>query len=263
MISTSLKKNYFDLRGMNALVTGAGGHLGSAISMGLAEHGANVYLNGRNKEKLIKLKKKISKLNCKAEIALFDIENIKEVDNFFNKINKLDILINNAYHGKTGKFENFSEDNYKEAFNINILSLANIVNKSLTLLKKSKKASIINISSMYGSIIPDPKLYQKTGLNNPPHYGVIKAALEHYTKYASVNLAKYNIRVNSISPGPFPKKSIIVKYPKFIERLKSKNPLNRIGKPEDIITSILFLASPNSSFVTGSNIPIDGGWKLW
>jgi NAD(P)-dependent dehydrogenase (short-subunit alcohol dehydrogenase family) len=255
--------NYFNLKGMSVLVTGAGGHLGSAISIGLAQYGAMVFLNGRDKKKLSKLKKKINTANLSAEIAHFDIENFKEVKKFFLKIKKLDILINNAYHGKTGTFESSSLDNYKGSLNVNVIALSNLVDESLPFLKKSKNSSIINVSSMYGSIIPDPNLYENTGLNNPPHYGVAKAALEHYSKYASVNLAKYGIRVNTISPGPFPNNDIIKKFPNFIARLKKKNPLNRIGKPEDIITSILFLASPKSKFVTGSNIPIDGGWKLW
>ena len=255
--------NYFNLKGLNVLVTGAGGYLGSAISIGLAEYGAKVFLNGRDKKKLLKLKKKLNKAKLKSEIAHFDIENFQEVKKFFIKKKKLDILVNNAYHGKTGTFENSNLDNYKDSMNINIVSLVNLVNKSLPLLKKSKNPNIINISSMYGSIIPDPNLYRNTGLNNPPHYGVTKAALEHYSKYAAVNLAKYGIRVNTISPGPFPNINIIKKYPKFITRLKKKNPLNKIGKPTDIISSILFLSSPNSSFITGINIPIDGGWKLW
>ena len=258
-----MKKNYFDLSGLNALVTGAGGHLGSSMAKGLAEHGAHVYLNGRNEKKLTNLKKEIDDLKCKSSIARFDIENKQQVKAFFKKINKLDILVNNAYHGKPGKFEEFDSISFKEAFNVNMISLANIVDVSLSKLKNSKNASIINISSMYGSIIPDPKIYKDTGLDNPPYYGIVKAGIEHYTKYASVNLAKYKIRVNSISPGPFPNKKIIKKYPDFISRLKKKNPLNKIGMPKDLITSVLFLSSPNSSFITGSNIPVDGGWKIW
>lgn len=245
------------------MVTGASGNLGAAISLGLAEYGAKVYLNGRDKKKIVNLKKKIDVLNYSSEVANFDIENYKEAKRFFLKIKKLDILINNAYSGKSGTFESSSLKDYEKSFKINVLAISNLVNLSIPFLKKSNNASIINISSMYGSIIPDPNLYKNTRLNNPPQYGVTKAALEHYSKYASVNLAKYGIRVNTISPGPFPNKMLIKKFPKFTNRLKKKNPMNKIGKPKDIITSILFLSSPYSSFVTGSNIPIDGGWKLW
>lgn len=258
-----MKKNYFDLSSLNALVTGAGGHLGSAIAVGLAEHGAHVYLNGRDKKKLIKLKQKIDNLKGKSTIAIFDLENKKQVQTFFKKIDKLDVLINNAYQGKQGNFEEFNISNYKEAFNINMLPLVNITKESLPKLKMSKNASIINISSMYGTIVPDPKIYKNTGLDSPPHYGLVKAAIHHYTKFSSVNLAKYKIRVNSVSPGPFPNEMIIKRYPNFISRLKKKNPLNKIGRPKDIITSVLFLSSPNSSFITGTNIPVDGGWKIW
>ena len=83
------------------------------------------------------------------------------------------------------------------------------------------------------------------------------------TKYAAVNLAKYHIRVNSISPGPFPNYKIKKKYPKFITKLKKKVPLKRVGKAEEINTAILFLSSKYTSFVTGINIPIDGGWSIW
>ena len=124
-------------------------------------------------------------------------------------------------------------------------------------------ASIINISSIYGNLSPDPHIYKKTKLDNPPHYGVVKAGLQQLTKYAAVNLAKYKIRVNSISPGPFPNKRIRKKYPEFINRLKKKVPANRIGNPDEINTAILFLSSKYSSFVNGINIPIDGGWSAW
>jgi NAD(P)-dependent dehydrogenase (short-subunit alcohol dehydrogenase family) len=115
---------------------------------------------------------------------------------------------------------------------------------------------------MYGIVSPNPKNYSSKKDNNPTHYGSMKAALIQYTKYASVNLAKYNIRVNSISPGAFPNLPI-KKNKKFLSKLKKNIPLNRIGLPSDIKTSIIYLSSKNSSYVTGTNLIVDGGWTAW
>jgi NAD(P)-dependent dehydrogenase (short-subunit alcohol dehydrogenase family) len=261
------KKKYFDFAGVNALITGSSGYLGTQISLCLAEHGANVFLNGRNKKKILNLNEVIKKKGFKSEPAIFDITNQIQVKNFFLKHKSIGIIINNAYEGKTGNFSSYSSINYKNSFQNNILSTANIINESkkslIKSLKKNGFASIINISSIYGSLSPDPNIYKNTKLHNPPHYGVVKAGLQQLTKYAAVNLAKYKIRVNSISPGPFPNSLIRKKNPQFISKLKKKVPLNKIGKPEEINTAILFLSSKYSSFVTGINIPIDGGWSAW
>ena len=262
-----MKKNYFNFSNVNALVTGSSGNLGSEISMCLAEHGANVFLNGRNKKKILELNQAITEKGYKSQPAIFDVTNQTQVKKFFLKNKSIGIIINNAYEGKTGNFNTFSSLNYKKAFQSNILSTANIINESkkslINSLKKNGFASIINVSSIYGSLSPDPNIYENTKLDNPPYYGVVKAGLQQLTRYAAVNLAKNHIRVNSISPGPFPNIKIKKKYPKFISKLKKKVPLNRIGNPEEINTAILFLSSKYTSFVTGINIPIDGGWSAW
>ena len=261
------KKNYFNFSGVDALVTGSSGNLGAQISYCLAEHGAKVHLNGRNKKKILLLDKQIKQKGYNSKPAIFDVTNEKQVRNFFLKHKSIGIIINNAYEGRTGKFNSYSSINYKNAFKSSVLSAANIINESKKSLIRSAKtngfASIINISSIYGNLSPDPHIYKKTKLDNPPHYGVVKAGLQQLTKYAAVNLAKYKIRVNSISPGPFPNKRIRKKYPEFINRLKKKVPANRIGNPDEINTAILFLSSKYSSFVNGINIPIDGGWSAW
>ena len=98
-------------------------------------------------------------------------------------------------------------------------------------------------------------------MNNPVHYGSSKASLIQYTKYASVYLAKYNIRVNLLAQEHFQIKSS--KNKTFINNLKSNVPLNRIGIPDDLNTSIVFLSTPNSSYITGINLLVDGGWTIW
>ena len=167
----------------------------------------------------MKLNDKLKKKGYKSQPAIFDITSQAQVKKFFLKNKSIGIIINNAYEGKTGNFSSFSPLNYKKAFQSNILSSANIINESKKSLvnsfKKNGYASIINVSSIYGNLSPDPNIYDNTKLDNPPHYGVVKAGLQQLTKYAAVNLAKYHIRVNSISPGPF----LIIKLKKNILNL--------------------------------------------
>jgi NAD(P)-dependent dehydrogenase (short-subunit alcohol dehydrogenase family) len=259
---------YFNFSGINAFVTGASGYLGRTMCEALAEHGAKVYLNGRNAKKINAIHKNFKKRGLKSEPVIIDILDFKSIKNFFFKNKKpFGIIINNAHSGKPSSFENSDLQSYNDAYNISVLAAANLIDsakKNLILSsKKNSTSSIVNISSMYGSVAPNPKIYGNSKLDNPPYYGAAKAALEQYSKYAAVNLAKHRIRVNTISPGPFPSPTIVKKNKNFIKNLQSKNPLNTIGKPKDLITSILFLCSNSSNFITGINIPVDGGWKIW
>ena len=129
-------------------------------------------------------------------------------------------------------------------------------------MEKRKSGSIINIASMYGVVSPDPRIYKNTKFNSSPQYGAGKAAIIQFTKYSACHLGNKNIRVNSVSPGPFPN-SKIKKNLSFIKRLNQKTPLGRVGNPEELKGVILFLASNASSYVTGANIPVDGGWTAW
>lgn len=261
------QSKYFNLNGVNAFVTGASGHLGKVMCEALAEHGATVYLNGRNKKKIYTLHRNFKRKGLKSEPVVIDVLKFDKIKNYFlfNK-KPFGIIINNAHYGKPSKFDKSDLGSYNEAYNIAVLAAANLINcakKNLILAAKKNTCSVINISSMYASLGPDPKIYGNSGLDNPPYYGAAKAGLEQYSKYAAINLAKYKIRVNLISPGPFPNPEIIKKNKNFIKNLKAKNPLNSIGKPKDLISSILFLSSNYSRFITGINIPVDGGWRIW
>ena len=116
---------------------------------------------------------------------------------------------------------------------------------------------------MYAQVSPDPGLYGASGLNNPPFYGPAKAGLTQMTRYLATHLAEKQIRVNSISPGPFPNPQIQEKKADFVENLAEKTPMKRIGMPNEIKGAVTFLASDASSYVTGINLPVDGGWTAW
>ena len=124
----------------------------------------------------------------------------------------------------------------------------------------NKPSSIINISSIYGKVSPDPTIYKKDLKMNPLLYGSMKAALIQSSKYLSSILSESEIRVNSVSFGPFPSEKTIKENPLFIEELSKKTHLKRIGRPEESVGIIKFLLSEDSSFVTGADIPVDGGW---
>ena len=129
-------------------------------------------------------------------------------------------------------------------------------------MKKQKTGSIINIASIYGTVSPDPEIYENSGFDNPPEYGAGKAAIIQFTRYIAVHNAKYGVRANSISPGPFPNQTV-QKNKKFMNNLKRKIPMNRIGHPNELKGITIFLASNASSFLTGENIHVDGGWTAW
>ena len=261
------KMNIFSLKNKTALVTGATGHLGKHMCQALAEAGATVIINSRNKKRCEELQKTLRIRGHKAEILPFDITDEKKVFENIKTLSNLDILVNNAYNGIGGTLETSNSTMYRDAYEMNVISAQNLIKASLPLLKKASldkgDSSIINIISMYGLVSPDFSLYETPEGTNPPFYGASKAALEQLTKYSAVELAKYGIRVNAISPGPFPNEETQKKNPAFIKKLEKKIPLNRIGKPKDIQGPTLFLASDASRFVTGTTLKVDGGWTAW
>ena len=130
-------------------------------------------------------------------------------------------------------------------------------------VQQNGEASVINLASMYAMVNPDQRIYVSAAEVNPPFYGAAKAALIQWTRYAACEFGAEGIRVNSISPGPFPSEAVQKNNPAFIEKLASKVPMRRIGLSDEIKGPTLFLASSASSFVNGTNIVVDGGWTCW
>jgi len=262
----------FSLENRIALVTGATGYLGKSISIALAGAGAHVIINGRDATKVKDLEEELSNKGYKVKGLSFDVTSDTEVENSIkyieNKLGQLDILVNNAYCGRGGTFKQSTVNDFTSSYEITVIAAFRLIQVSLPLLKKAAQvnktnASVINIASMYGVVSPDPSIYGNRGANNPPYYGAAKAALIQLTRYASCHLAGDQVRVNSISPGPFPKPDISIDSPSFYKELCKKNPLHRIGYAEELKGPVIFLASDASSFVTGANLIVDGGWTAW
>ena len=257
----------FDLSGKVAVVTGGTGHLGKSICEGLAEAGANVYLTSRNKNKAIRIKNNFSKnIRNNISIETLDISSTESIKKSFNRIKnnteKIDILVNNAVQSYSGNYEKMSEKEWNQTIDGTINGVFRCTKEVIPMMKEKKSGSIINISSIYGNVSPDNSVYENTGLNSLPSYGAGKAAIIQFTKFMAGSLGKNGIRVNSVSPGAFPSEKIQKKI-KFINNLKKKIPLGRIGKPYELKGVMVFLGSDSSNYVTGTNIIIDGGWTAW
>jgi len=261
----------FSLEGRTALITGAAGYLGRAMAGALAGAGAVVYLNGRRPGPLEDLRDSLRSEGASAEIAPFDVLDQGAVANCFARLarqsGRLDVLVNNAYSGCPGTLESAEARDYAEAFAIAVQAAAELTMAGLELLKAAAArqgyASVINIASMYGMVSPDPSIYGSSGHNNPPYYGAAKAGLIQLTRYAAVHLAPHKVRVNAISPGPFPPPALAERLPDLWPLLNQKPPMRRVGRAAELQGAVLFLASDASTYVTGINLPVDGGWTAW
>ena len=264
--SPSLNK-LLSLEDKSALVIGGSGLLGSEISFVLAELGANVTVASRDLKRNEKFVESLNKKHPNNHHALkIDLKNDKSIINLFKKYkdkNKsLDILVNSGWSGNKNSFESISFDDWENDIDISLNSVFKTIKIFFPLLKRSK-GIILNISSMYGKIAPDYRIYDGKKYTNPPSYGAAKAGIIQLTKYLSSFLAPHSIRVNSLSPGPFPYESTQKENPKFIKKLGEKNTLNRIGFPYEIKGIVAVLCSEAGSYINGQDFSVDGGWTIW
>ncbi|TLU81987.1 MAG: SDR family oxidoreductase [Chlorobium sp.] len=259
----------FSMKGKIALITGATGHLGSVMAYVLAEAGAHVLVNSRTEGKSVSLVKSLVASGNSAEPAVFDVTDEHAIRAFFSSYKRLsiDVLINNAYFGSSGKIEISMSENFADSYEVTVIAAHNLFKAALPFLRKAVQnngdASVINLSSMYGMVSPNQSIYESAKDVNPPFYGAAKAALLQWSRYAACEFGPEGIRVNSVSPGPFPSDLVQASNPDFINKLAHKVPLGRIAQSDEIKGAILFLASSASSFVTGANIIVDGGWTCW
>ena len=260
-------KELFSLANKVILITGGAGYLGSAMTEGFAEYGAEVYIASRNKEKSIEYSKTVSqKTNAKIHSIYIDVTNTDSVKKAIAQVldihGKIDVVVNNAYAGKTGELLSGIEEDWLDSFNGSIHATYRVTKAVLPSMIKNKKGKIINISSMYGLVSPNPEIYGGSMQNNPPQYGAAKAAIVQFTRYLAGHFGDKGINANCIAPGPFPNTET-QKNQQFINALEKKNPMKRIGKPEDLKGIAVLLASDASDYINGQTISVDGGWTCW
>ena len=262
-------KKIFDLSGKVILLTGAAGNLGTQYAGGLAEAGANIVLADidYSKCKIIqsKLEKKFKRKFTSLELDLRDKKSIvKNVKLLQKKFGTIDVLINNAaiqgnHKLRTAKFEDFPLSYWNDAISVNLTGVFLMCQEVGKVMVKQKKGNIINISSTYGIIAPDQRIYGTSGQNSSAFYASTKSALINLTRYLASYWNRKGIRVNTLSPGGVENNQ----DPKFIKKYSEKTMIGRMAKKDEYIGAVIFLCSDASSYMTGSNLIIDGGWTAW
>ena len=260
--------DFLRLSGKGIGITGASGHLGKSIVKLALQLGAVVVAMGRDERRLEALRNDLSIFKGNLIIAKGDISDEQHINHVLDQlaVNSDGVFgwVNNAFEVNSESIGmNYTRTEINRAFDslASTMQITQIVANFM--VQKSVEGSIVNIASMYGVVSPRPSNYtENEKFHSPASYGAAKAGLIQFTKYAAVHLAENNIRVNSISPGPFPSPNV-QEYEHFINRLASGVPLERIGQPEELAGSVLFLLSGASSYTTGTNLMVDGGWSAW
>lgn len=255
----------FDLSGQTILITGGYGYLGSTVSRGLAQLGATVFVLARSRAKFDQQFAGDDPVAPgSVHFAECDIADSASIGRAFAEANgatgRIDVLINNANYFRGAPPMAISDQDWEYSMDGGINSVYRCIREVGPYFEKQGQGNIINIASMYGMVSPDFSVYQQAPKSlNPPHYGAAKAAIIQLTKYFAHYLGAGGVRVNAISPGPFPNTEV-QQNRHFMQELERRTALGRIGDPQDLIGPTAFLCSPASAYVTGHNLVVDGGW---
>ena len=254
----------FSLKGKTAVVTGGCGHLGKAMVAALSDAGALVYVAGTSHDKFVSVYGTDTLFRF-VKINIMDSVSIREAFRYVaEEAGSIDVLINNAaqYAGIGKKSEDLTDEDWEKCIDGIAGSTYKCIREVLPYMKEG--GSIVNIASMYGIVSPYLAVYEAPCESSliPVNYCAGKASVIQMTRYFGTYLINRGIRVNSISPGPFPSPKV-QENKVFADRLREKNPSHRLGDPDDLRGAVLFLASDASKYVVGQNIQVDGGWTIW
>ena len=241
------------LKDKTAIITGGGSGIGLATARAFCKEGAKVILFGRRKEKLVSAAKE---LGDSVLIVQGDMTHNDDLDQLINKtlnnFKGIDILVNSAGLFNGAPLHEISDPQWDEMMDINIRSVFQLTRRVLPIMMAQKSGSIVHISSILG-LIAVPQVAA---------YNVSKGALNQFSRSIAVEYGSYGIRSNSICPGLIETDMTadLMKDASLMQEWSKEYPIGRFGKPEDVASACLFLASDESSFITGTILPVDGGF---
>jgi 2-deoxy-D-gluconate 3-dehydrogenase len=269
----------FGLAGRTALVTGGGGLLGAEFCRALAEAGASVAVADLNEPAAEKIATVLNREGNRCEAFTCDVTSPESVgslvDSVLAKLGGLDILVNSAaldpkfdaeaiQRGNLlGRFEDYPLDQWNAALGVNLTGMFLVTQACVKpMLERGGRGSIINICSTYGLNGPDQRLYMKDGKRigyKPVCYTVTKAGVLGFTKYLAAYYTGTEIRVNALTPG-----GVFNDHDdEFVRNYAARTILGRMARRDEMSGALVFLASDASSYMTGSNLVVDGGWTAW
>lgn len=262
-------KKLFDLHDKIVIITGAAGNLGSQYAEGFSQMGANVVLSDIDYQKCKKISDNLNKRYGVDSIPLkLDLTKKSSISNLVKKtvqkFSRIDVLINNAaYQGtsktRTTSFENLPLSEWNSAVSVNLTGIFLTCQEVGKVMKKQGSGNIINIGSTYGLVAPDQRIYGKSGQNAAAFYSATKSAVINLTRYLASYWENSGIRVNTLSPGGVKRNQ----DKSFIKNYSKKTMIGRMANKDEYVGAVVFLASDASSYMTGSNLVIDGGWTAW
>lgn len=254
----------FSLAGKVAVVTGGTGYLGRALCRALAEAGANVIVTSREQTKAAEfaasLPTRSSSSHAGIQLDHMDCERLQhDFANAVSCFGRIDILVNNGHEHVKGDWSVCTTNDFTRqlANATGYFELARLLRSHA--VARHANASIIMLGSMYGLVGSYPEVYEPGGAS-PAAYHALKGGILQLTRHLAVYWAQDGIRVNALSPGPFPAAAT---SPELVARLQAKAPTRRMGQPHELKGAVVFLASDASSYVTGQNLVVDGGWTAW
>ena len=277
---TSLKEQ-FSLEGKNILITGGAGFLGSFFAQAVAEMGGFPILLDLHEDSLAESVQDLQGKGHSVDSHLLNLTDKQQIHdaimNLTGKYSKIDGLINGAAFAMSNMegsgqeffadFENYDERLWQVALDVNLTGTFLITQIVGQIMRKQRKGTIVNIASDVAVISPDHRIYQPdeasdypgVPFNTPIAYSVTKAGILSFTRFLATYWAKEGIRVNSLSPaGVFRNQD-----PQFVEQLVFRIPMGRMAQPEELKGPVAFLCSDASSFITGTNLVVDGGRTIW
>jgi 3-oxoacyl-[acyl-carrier protein] reductase len=245
-----------DLTGKRAVVTGAGQGIGKATALKLAQQGADIIVDDINPETAPRVAQEIQALGRKAVAVIADVAKRDHVERIIQtaikELGGIDILVNNAGIARSNVLARLKDDQWDEVLNVDLKGIFYCTQAAVPFMMKQRSGKIISISSIYGRI----------GAMGDANYAAAKSGIVGFTKSIARELARYNINVNAIMPGLVDTPLLRGIPEKYLKPMIEEVPLKRVGRPEDIANVVAFLASEDSSYMTGAILEVTGGWNM-